>query len=176
MVAVSRALAGRAETVARAGSVPLVLEGDCSLTLGVLAGLQCVHHDLGLVYLDGGLDLGTPETYAPGAFDSMVLAHAVGERGTAPELARLGRQVPLTPGHLVLPFGYNPGAPLAAERKIPPGTAWNTAGRLGRWRGPPSSPRNKRSPGSAAEQAASCCTSTSMSSTPSTSRRQTCLT
>ena len=41
--------------------IPLVLGGDCTITLGVVAGLLRRHDDLGLIYFDGDADLTTPE-------------------------------------------------------------------------------------------------------------------
>jgi arginase family enzyme len=38
----------------------IVLGGDCTITLGVLAGLQRAEPDAGLVYFDGDADLGRP--------------------------------------------------------------------------------------------------------------------
>src|SRR6202035_5752045 len=63
-----------AEIVARAVErelVPLVLGGDCTITVGVVAGLLRHQPDLGLIYFDGDADLTTPETTHAGIFDSM---------------------------------------------------------------------------------------------------------
>jgi arginase len=71
------------------GRLPLVIGGDCTITLGVIAGFQRRHPDVGLIYVDGDADLGTPDRGGSGIFDSMGVAHLLG-RG-APELAGLGR-------------------------------------------------------------------------------------
>jgi len=87
------------------GRVPLVLGGDCSLSLGVLAGLLRHFPRLGLVYFDADLDLNTPETSPSGIFDGMVLAHVLG-RGV-PELADLGPRCPMLSEAAIVLFGYD---------------------------------------------------------------------
>src|SRR6202011_6292463 len=98
-----------AESVARAVElelVPLVLGGDCTITLGVVAGLLRQQPDLGLIYFDGDADLTTPETTHSGIFDSMGMAHMIGEGD--PELAHLGPRFPLLPQDRIALFGFQP--------------------------------------------------------------------
>ena len=78
VAAVARQTADRVDRALAAGRLPLVIGGDCSLTLGVIAGV--LRHDLspGLLYVDGDVDLNTPETSPSGVFEGMVLAHALG--------------------------------------------------------------------------------------------------
>jgi arginase len=58
----------------------LVLGGDCTLSVGVLAGLRARFGDeIGLVYLDGHADLHTPETTVSGYLEGMALALALGQ-------------------------------------------------------------------------------------------------
>src|ERR1700674_339291 len=86
--------------------VPLVLGGDCTITLGVVAGLLRHQPDLGLIYFDGDADMTTPDTTHSGIFDSMGAAHLIGKG--APELARIGPRFPLlTPDRIAL-FGFQP--------------------------------------------------------------------
>jgi len=89
-------------------TVPLVLGGGCTISIGVLAALVRRHDRLGLVYVDGDLDFNTPETSPSGTLDGMGLAHIVG-RG-APQLAHIASRVPLVPEERVIAFGYNPEA------------------------------------------------------------------
>ncbi len=97
---VAEAVAGQLE----AGRRPLVVGGDCTITLGVIAGFRRRHADVGLVYVDGDADLGTPGPGGSGIFDSMGVAHLLG-RG-APELAGLAGQPPLLePSRLALVGG-----------------------------------------------------------------------
>jgi arginase len=78
--AVVRAAAAVADAVERAASedaVLVVLGGDCTVTLGVLAGLQRVEPGTGLAYFDGDADLSTPGT-GSGILDAMGIAHLLG--------------------------------------------------------------------------------------------------
>jgi arginase len=102
---VVRSVAAAVEAASGDGALPLVLGGDCTVTLGVVAGLVRRAPDLGLLYVDGDLDLNTPATTPSGIFDGMVTAHLLG-RGE-PELARFGPRHPLlAESHLAF-FGYD---------------------------------------------------------------------
>lgn len=92
--------------VAGAGELPLVVGGDCTVTLGVIAGLRRLHPDIGLVYVDGDADVGTPGHGGSGIFDAMVVSHLLG-RG-APELTELGGTVPLLDGARLAIVGSDP--------------------------------------------------------------------
>jgi arginase len=103
------AVAGRvAERVAELldrGMTPLVLGGDCTITLGVVAGFARRGDDLGLLYVDGDADLSTPATTGSGVLDAMVVAHLLGEG--SPALARLGPKVPLLAADRLVLFGFD---------------------------------------------------------------------
>ncbi len=90
----SAGAAGRDAASGRPGParLPLVIGGDCTITLGVMAGFRRRYPDVGLVYVDGDTDLSLPGSDS-GILDSMVVSHLLG-RG-APELAGLGGTVPL---------------------------------------------------------------------------------
>lgn len=93
---------------------PLVVGGDCTITLGVIAGFRRSHSDVGLVYVDGDADLGTPDSDGAGIFDAMGVSHLLG-RG-APELTGLAGAPPLlAPGELAL-VGGDPRETNAASR------------------------------------------------------------
>jgi arginase len=86
-----------AEAVAaevRAGRVPVVVSGDCTTSLGVVAGLQRAGRDPGVVWFDGHADVQTPETTSSGYLGGFPVRQLVGGSDrTAPE--RLGlRPVP----------------------------------------------------------------------------------
>jgi arginase len=88
--AVARAVAADAGR----GGRPVVLTGDCAISLGVVAGLQRAGADPGIVWFDAHGDVQTPETTASGYLGGMPLRLLTGYR---PELiaARLGlRPVP----------------------------------------------------------------------------------
>jgi len=89
--------------VARAGDIPLVIGGDCSLFPGSLAGVIDVHDRVGVLYIDGHADFHTPETTISGYFSGMSLAAAVG-RGQE-ELVRIGKRFPLVREEDVSAFG-----------------------------------------------------------------------
>jgi arginase len=84
---------------------PLILGGDCSITIGVIAALIEHFPDLGLSYVDGDVDLNTPQTTNTGIFDGMVMAHILG-RG-ADELRHFGSRCPLLEEQQIALFGYS---------------------------------------------------------------------
>ncbi|MCZ2848896.1 arginase family protein [Modestobacter sp. VKM Ac-2978] len=106
VVEVVTEVADRVAAIRAAGRRPVVLGGDCTVTLGVLAGLAR-HDDVGLAYVDGDADLNTPAGSISGVLDTMGVTHLLG--GGAPALADIGPRTPLLPGdHLEL-FGFDPG-------------------------------------------------------------------
>ena len=84
----------------------LVVGGDCTITIGVVAGLLEEYPDLGLFYMDGDVDVTTPETTPSGILDGMGMAHLLGEG--ADVLARIGPRLPLLTWDKVVFFGANP--------------------------------------------------------------------
>jgi arginase len=98
LAAVARVAREVADAVAAVddGRLPLVMGGDCTITLGVIAGFRRRHPDVGLVYVDGDADVGMPGHGGTGIFDSMGVSHLLG-RG-APELTGLGGPAPLLDG------------------------------------------------------------------------------
>jgi arginase len=103
-VRAAQAVADAVEFAARDGSVVLVLGGDCTITLGVLAGLQRVEPDTGLAYFDGDADLGTPEA-SGGVLDAMGIAHLLGMTET--ELTGLFNDRPPLAGRRLAMLGYD---------------------------------------------------------------------
>src|SRR3982074_400693 len=98
-----------ADTVAKAVErelVPLVLGGDCTITVGVVAGLLRQQPDLGLIYFDGDADLATPQTTHSGIFDSMGVSHLIGNGD--PELSHIGDRFPLLQQDRIVLFGFHP--------------------------------------------------------------------
>jgi arginase len=72
----------------------LVLGGDCTIELGVVAGAIRDGARVGLAYVDLDADLNTPET-GDGAIDWMGVAHVLDVPGAIDELAGLGPRRPL---------------------------------------------------------------------------------
>jgi arginase len=114
--AVANRLADHVEKIVNAEHIPLVIGGDCTITIGVLAGFIRRRPNLALLYLDGGLDVATPATYRLGMLDSMGVAHLVAEPGSAPMLTHVGPRYPLMAGRDIVPFGYIPGEPAFVEQ------------------------------------------------------------
>jgi arginase len=113
-----------AEVVARAVErdlIPIVLGGDCTITLGVVAGLLRHQPDLGLIYFDGDADLTTPDTTRSGIFDSMGVAHLIGQGD--PDLARIGPRFPLLPEDRIVLFGFHPYEIEPEESRVLEGSA-----------------------------------------------------
>jgi arginase len=105
VVEVAGRVADRVQEVLGRGLAPLVVGGDCTITLGVVAGFARHDGDIGLLYFDGDADLSTPATTTSGVLDSMVVAHLLGEG--APALAGLGPRVPLLAAERLLLFGFD---------------------------------------------------------------------
>jgi arginase len=140
---VIRRVSAEVAAIRAAGRLPLVLGGDCTITLGALDGFG----GGGLVYFDGDADLTTPERSASAVADTMGMTHMLG--GGSPRLARLGSRYPLLrPGQVVL-FGFDPAeldtgewtelvarhlyaAPAPAVRADPAGEAQRARGYLDR--------------------------------------------
>jgi arginase len=106
VIEVAREVADRVAAAVERDLVPFVLGGDCTITLGVVSGLLRHQPDLGLIYFDGDADMTTPETTHSGIFDSMGVAHLIGEGD--PEVAHLGPRFPLLPPDRVTLFGFHP--------------------------------------------------------------------
>jgi arginase len=104
---VAMQVAGRVQALRERGRIPLVLGGDCTITLGVISGLlRGMPRDLGLLYLDGDIDLNTPATTHSGILDGMGIAHVIGMADDA--LSAIGPRRPLLPDERILLFGYDP--------------------------------------------------------------------
>jgi arginase len=123
VLGVLRDTAARVGAILADGRVPLVLGGECTVTIAVLSA--CLDHGLdpALLYMDGGVDLFTPATNPTGILDSMVVAHLLDEPGAAAELAGIGPRRPLLDDDRVVLFGYTdyPGAEhdVLARRDLP---------------------------------------------------------
>jgi arginase len=106
VVRVASSVRDRVASVLADGGMPLVLGGDCTITLGVVAGFG---PDVRLVYTDGDMDLGSlgnADTPGSGILDSTGIAQLLGEK--APELAGLRGSGPLIdPARLTL-LGADP--------------------------------------------------------------------
>ena len=111
VVAFAGSVAGVVESALRDGEMPLELDGDCTIELGVLSGFLRAGEDPALLYLDGGVDLFTPATNPTGILDSMSVAHMVAQEGAAEALGRIGPRFPLMDDEMIVVFGYEPNPP-----------------------------------------------------------------
>ncbi|HKQ85904.1 MAG TPA: arginase family protein [Candidatus Acidoferrales bacterium] len=87
------ALRPRVEIAVKSGALPVILSGDCSVALAVVAGLRRYFRNVSLLYADADADLQTPATTPSGCVDGMVVSHLVG-RG-ASEMVRFWSEPPL---------------------------------------------------------------------------------
>lgn len=89
------------------GHIPLVIGGNCTVELGVVAANLKWSQSVGLIYFDLHSDMNTPASTADGALDWMGMAHMLGLDGALPQLARCGPRYPLlSPGEVYL-VGYD---------------------------------------------------------------------
>ena len=112
VLGVLRKTSARVGEILADGRVPLVLGGECTVTVAVLSAFLDRGIEPALLYMGGGVDLFTPATNPTGILDSMGVAHLLDEPGTAAELAGLGPARPLLRDDRLLLFGYTdyPGA------------------------------------------------------------------
>jgi arginase len=100
MAALYEEVATAVAAEARAGRVPVVVSGDCTTSLGVVAGLQRAGRDPHVVWFDGHADVQTPETTSSGYLGGFPVRQLVGGSDrTAPD--RLGLR-PVPEEHVVL--------------------------------------------------------------------------
>jgi arginase len=111
---VARQVADAVDGALRRGLLPIVLGGDCTITLGVLAGVQRHRPAAGLFYFDGDADLATPERTGSGVLDAMGVAHLLGLADS--DLARLTGRVPMLDHRRLVLFGYDEGDHETASR------------------------------------------------------------
>jgi len=101
--------AARVAHILGIGQQPFVVGGDCSITIGVIAGFTQHGIHPSLLYVDGGPDLYTPETRPNGNLDAMGLAHMLAIPGHVQELASIGKTVPLLIASDVVSYGHTLG-------------------------------------------------------------------
>ena len=122
VVRVAGVVADAVAATLAAGRLPVVLGGDCTISLGVVAGVLRQYPEAGLLYVDGDADLATPEATSSGVLDSMGAAHLLGLTDNA--LARLGPRYPMLSDQRLVQFGYddtNPDDNQADWARVRPG-------------------------------------------------------
>lgn len=107
---VLRALAdarARAATVLASGRRPLVLGGECTLTIALVSAFADDRRDVGVVYVDGGQDLLLPAEHPEEPIlDGTGVAHLLDLPGAVDALAGIGPRRPLLRAADIVFFGY----------------------------------------------------------------------
>jgi arginase len=119
LAAVTRVAGEVADAVADvvgAGNRPLVVGGDCTITIGVVAGVRRIHPQVGLVYVDGDSDLNASGEDRSGILDSQGIAYLLGQG--APELAGLGGAPPLLDPERLALVGCDPRESTPEQRQF----------------------------------------------------------
>jgi arginase len=116
VVRVARTVADAVAGLLAEGTLPLILGGDCTITLGVVAGAQRHDPTTGLLYLDGDADLATPARTSSGVLDAMGIAHMLGLADT--ELARVGVEIPMLSDERLALIGYDETDPETFTAKV----------------------------------------------------------
>ena len=83
----------RAEIALKSGALLLVLGGDCTQIIAILAGARRYYKHVSLLWFDRDADLNTPASTPSGRLDGMGLAAIVGKG--SPELVRFWGEPPL---------------------------------------------------------------------------------
>jgi arginase len=105
VLAALNSLRPQVEAAAKTGALVLVLGGECTLALAMLAGLRRYYRSVGLLWMDCDADLNIPATSPSGCVHGMVVAHIAG-RG-APELVRFWGEPPLVREPDIVLFGLD---------------------------------------------------------------------
>ena len=100
------------------GDIVLVLGGNCTIALGVIGALRRIDLGLpGLLYVDRGYDINTPDSTTDGALDWMGMAHALALPGCLDVLADAFGPRPLLEPHQVAWLGVEPRMATEWERE-----------------------------------------------------------
>jgi arginase len=111
-------LADRLGPLLARGDIALVLGGNCTIALGVVAALRLLGAGApGLLYLDRHYDINTPESTTDGALDWMGLAHALALPGCLDTLAGAFGRRPLLEAGQVAWLGVEPAMATLWERE-----------------------------------------------------------
>ncbi len=116
VVRVASEVADAVAEVTAAGKRPILMGGDCTITIGAVAGLKRQHPDAALVYVDADADLGALELKPTdtGVLDSAGISYLLGHG--QPELAELGGEPPLLEPTRLAIVGCDPREVSDAER------------------------------------------------------------
>ena len=111
-------LADRLHPLLTRGDIALVIGGNCTIALGVVAALRLLDAGTpGLLYVDRHYDLNTPESTTDGALDWMGLAHALALPGCLDTLTGAFGRRPLLEADQVAWLGVEPKIATQWERE-----------------------------------------------------------
>ena len=113
---VIREVADAVADVVAAGKLTLVVGGDCTITLGVVAGFRRRYPRVGLAYVDGDADLSSDEAGDSGILDSAGIAHLLGLG--SPELNGFDGAPPLLDASRIAMLGCDPREVTATRRQF----------------------------------------------------------
>lgn len=116
VVAGLQSLSERLGSLFERGDLVLVVGGNCTIVLAVMAALGWSEEPAGLAYFDRHYDLNTPSSTTDGALDWMGLAHGLALPDAIPELvAAFGRR-PLLVSSQIAWLGVEPALATDWER------------------------------------------------------------
>lgn len=105
VVEVARSVADEVAAATAEGLNVLVVGGDCTLSVGAIAGLQRHEPDVALAYLDGDADLADPATSSGGILDATGAGSLLDLHGRA--LGHVGPTRPMLRGSQMALLGYD---------------------------------------------------------------------
>ena len=105
VLAMLEELRPKVEIAVKSGALPVILSGDDSVVLAVIAGARRYFRHVSLISVDRDAGLNVPATTPSGCLDGMVISHVAG-RG-APELVRFWGEPPLVREPDVALFGID---------------------------------------------------------------------
>src|SRR5207237_1330474 len=115
---VRQQLADRLHPLLARGDIALVLGGNCTIALGVVAALRRLGAGApGLLYVDRHYDINTPDSTTDGALDWMGLAHALALPGCLDTLTGAFGRRPLLEADQVAWLGVEPRMATQWERE-----------------------------------------------------------
>jgi arginase len=113
-----RQLAGRLGPPLSRGDLALVLGGNCTIALGIMAAVRRLEIGVpGLLYVDRHYDINTPDSTTDGALDWMGLAHALALPGCVDTLTDAFGPRPLLEPHQMAWLGVEPQLATDWERE-----------------------------------------------------------
>jgi arginase len=118
VAAVAESVAAEVRIACTDNDAVLVLGGDCTIEVGVVAGFCESHARVGLIYLDAGPDLNVPSSVRMGFLDWMVSAHLLGLPEATEPLSHVGPRFPLLKPDEIVYVGAVPDELTEWERTL----------------------------------------------------------